>query len=84
MRTEPVERTAGREPRDRIGRAGFFCCWVGHRRGPVTYVLEGLQSLVIQRWRSAASGAALLSIAARGTPSMSTCLAALRRRTRRD
>ena len=50
---------------------------------PVTYVLEGLRSLVTQGWQWASLGKALLAIAAVGLVSMSLCLAALRGRTRR-
>jgi ABC-2 type transport system permease protein len=50
---------------------------------PVTYVLEGLRSLVTTGWQWAELGKALLAIAAVGVLSMSLCLAALRGRTRR-
>ncbi len=55
-----------------------------HRqRHPVTYVLEGLRSLVTQGWRWDSLGKAVLAIVAVGLVSMSLCLAALRGRTRR-
>jgi ABC-2 type transport system permease protein len=50
---------------------------------PVTYVLEGLRSLVVHGWVWVSLGEALLAIAAVGVVSMSLCLAALRSRTRR-
>ena len=50
---------------------------------PVTYILEGLRSLVTQGWRWSSIGEALLAIAAVGAVSMSMSLAALRGRTRR-
>jgi ABC-2 type transport system permease protein len=50
---------------------------------PVTYVLEGLRSLVTQGWQWQSLGKAVLAIALVGTVSMSLCLAALRGRTRR-
>jgi ABC-2 type transport system permease protein len=50
---------------------------------PVTYILEGLRSLVTTGWRWETLGKALLAIAAVGAISMSLCFAALRGRTRR-
>jgi ABC-2 type transport system permease protein len=50
---------------------------------PVTYVLEGLRSLVTQGWEWDSLAKAVLAIAAVGVVSMSLCLAALRGRTRR-
>jgi len=50
---------------------------------PVTYVLEGLRSLVTLGWQWASLGKALLAITAVGVLSMTLCLAALRGRTRR-
>jgi ABC-2 type transport system permease protein len=50
---------------------------------PVTYVLEGLRSLVAQGWQWGDLGKAVLAIALLGTVSMSLCFAALRGRTRR-
>jgi ABC-2 type transport system permease protein len=59
--------------------------WLGDVAGwnPVTYVLEGLRSLVTQGWQMAALGKALLAVAVVAVVSMSLCLAALRGRTRR-
>jgi len=59
--------------------------WLGDVAGwnPVTYVLEGLRSLVTQGWQLAALGKALLAVAVVAVVSMSLCLAALRGRTRR-
>lgn len=50
---------------------------------PVTYVLEGLRSLVTQGWVWLSLGEAVVAIAAVGALSMSICLAALHGRTRR-
>jgi len=50
---------------------------------PVTYILEGLRSLVTQGWRWESLGKALLAIGIVGVLSMSLSLAALRGRTRR-
>jgi ABC-2 type transport system permease protein len=50
---------------------------------PVTYLLEGLRSLVMVGWEWDDIGAALLAIAVLGTISMSLCFSALRGRTRR-
>lgn len=50
---------------------------------PVTYLLEGLRSLVTQGWVWGSIGKALLAIALLGALSMSLCFAALRGRTRR-
>jgi ABC-2 type transport system permease protein len=50
---------------------------------PVTYLLEGLRSLVSQGWRWGKLGEALLAIAVLGLVSMSLCFGALRGRTRR-
>jgi ABC-2 type transport system permease protein len=50
---------------------------------PVTYILEGLRSLVTQGWRWESLGKALLAIGIVGVVSMSLALAALRGRTRR-
>ena len=59
--------------------------WLGDVAGwnPVTYILEGLRSLVTQGWQPAALGKALLAVAVVAVVSMSLCLAALRGRTRR-
>jgi ABC-2 type transport system permease protein len=50
---------------------------------PVTYLLEGLRSLVMVGWEWDDLGKALLAIAVLGTISMSLCFTALRGRTRR-
>jgi ABC-2 type transport system permease protein len=50
---------------------------------PVTYLLEGLRSLVTEGWQWDALGKAAVAIALLGALSMSLCFAALRGRTRR-
>ena len=50
---------------------------------PVTYLLEGLRSLVSQGWQWDDLGKSALAIAALGALSMSLCFGALRGRTRR-
>jgi len=50
---------------------------------PVTYLLDGLRSLVTQGWQWSELGKAVLAVAVLGTLSMSLCFAALRGRTRR-
>jgi ABC-2 type transport system permease protein len=50
---------------------------------PVTYLLEGMRSLVITGWDWPDIGAALLAIAIVGSISMTLCFAALRGRVRR-
>jgi ABC-2 type transport system permease protein len=50
---------------------------------PVTYLLEGLRSLVMEGWHGDTLGEALLAILLLGTISMSMCFAALRGRTKR-
>ena len=50
---------------------------------PVTYLLEGLRSLVSTGWSAGDLGAALLAVAIVGTISMTMCFAALRGRIRR-
>jgi ABC-2 type transport system permease protein len=50
---------------------------------PVTYLLEGLRSLVILGWEWADLGQALLAVAAVGSISMWMCFAALRGRIKR-
>jgi ABC-2 type transport system permease protein len=59
--------------------------WLRHVAtwNPVTYLLDGLRSLVTQGWRWQSLGEALLAISVVGVVSMSLCLAALRGRTRR-
>jgi len=49
---------------------------------PVTYLLEGLRSLVSDGWEAGDIGKALLAILVLGTISMSLCFGALRARTR--
>ena len=51
---------------------------------PVTYLLEGLRSLVTVGWSATDIGEALLAIAIVGTISMSMCFAALRARIRQS
>ena len=50
---------------------------------PVTYLLEGLRSLVTSGWDAGDLGAALLAVVIVGVLSMSMCFAALRGRIRR-
>jgi len=50
---------------------------------PVTYLLEGLRSLVTQHWQWGELGKAALAIALLATLSMTLCFAALRGRLRR-
>jgi ABC-2 type transport system permease protein len=50
---------------------------------PVTYLLEGLRSLVMEGWQADTLAKALLAVLALGTISMSMCFAALRGRTKR-
>ena len=50
---------------------------------PVTYVLDGLRSLITEGWEWAALGKGLLAIALVGLASMSLCFAALRGRVQR-
>jgi len=50
---------------------------------PVTYLLEGLRSLVSQGWQWDDLGKSLLAIGVMGAISMSLCFAALRGRTAR-
>jgi ABC-2 type transport system permease protein len=71
--------TSSYVPRTQLsGWLGSVAAW-----NPVTYVLEGLRSLVTQGWQWDSLAKALLAIAAVGLVSMSLCLAALRARTRR-
>ena len=70
--------TSSYVPRDQLsGWLGVVAAW-----NPVTYLLEGLRSLVVEGWRWAALGKALLSIAVVGAVSMTMCFAALRGRLR--
>ena len=50
---------------------------------PVTYVLEGMRSLISDGWDWTVLGQALLAIAIMGAVSMSLCFAALRGRVKR-
>ncbi len=50
---------------------------------PVTYLLEGMRSLIISGWQWEELGQALLAIGIVGAVSMSMCFAALRGRTKR-
>lgn len=50
---------------------------------PVTYLLEGLRSLITEGWVWASLGKALLAVAVVGVVSMSLCFGALRGRIRR-
>lgn len=60
------------------GWLGTIAAW-----NPVTYILEGLRSLVTQGWQLDSLAKAMAAIAAVATVSMTLCLAALRGRTRR-
>lgn len=71
--------TSSYVPRAQLsGWLGNIATW-----NPVTYVLEGLRSLVTQGWQWDSLVKAVLAIIAVGLVSMSLCLAALRGRTRR-
>jgi ABC-2 type transport system permease protein len=71
--------TSSYVPRTQLsGWLGNIATW-----NPVTYVLEGLRSLVTQGWQWDSLVKAVLAIIAVGLVSMSLCLAALRGRTRR-
>ena len=71
--------TSSYVPRAQLsGWLGSIATW-----NPVTYVLEGLRSLVTQGWQWDSLVKAVLAIIAVGLVSMSLCLAALRGRTRR-
>jgi ABC-2 type transport system permease protein len=50
---------------------------------PVTYILEGMRSLVLEGWEWAEIGKALLAIAVVGAISFSLCLAGFRGRIKR-
>ena len=50
---------------------------------PVTYLLDGLRSLVMEGWEWGSLGKAALAIAILGTISMALCFSALRGRTKR-
>lgn len=71
--------TSSYVPRAQLsGWLGSIATW-----NPVTYVLEGLRSLVTQGWQWDSLVKAVLAIIAVGMVSMSLCLAALQGRTRR-
>jgi ABC-2 type transport system permease protein len=71
--------TSSYVPRNQLsGWLGAVAAW-----NPVTYVLEGLRSLVTGGWQWTSLGKAMLAIGLVGVVSMSLCLAALRGRTRR-
>lgn len=71
--------TSSYVPRAQLsGWLGSIATW-----NPVTYVLEGLRSLVTQGWQWDSLVKAVMAIIAVGLVSMSLCLAALRGRTRR-
>jgi ABC-2 type transport system permease protein len=71
--------TSSYVPRDQL--SGWLDTVAG--LNPVTYLLEGLRSLVMQGWEWTKLGQALLAIAVLGLLSMSLCFTALRGRTRR-
>ena len=71
--------TSSYVPRDQLsGWLGVVAAW-----NPVTYLLDGLRSLVVDGWQWTALGKALLAIAVVGALSMSLCFAALRGRISR-
>ena len=59
--------------------------WLDNVAGwnPVTYLLEGLRSLVMQGWEADELGKALVAVAVVGTVSMWMCFSALRARIRK-
>src|SRR6185295_2713458 len=70
--------TSSYVPRNQLsGWLGVVAAW-----NPVTYLLDGLRSLVIDGWRWESLAKALLSIAVVATVSMSLCFGALRGRVR--
>lgn len=70
--------TSSYVPRDQLsGWLGVVAAW-----NPVTYLLEGLRSLVVEGWRWQALGKAALAIAVVAGVSMSLCFGALRGRAR--
>ena len=72
--------TSSYVPRDQLsGWLGVVAAW-----NPVTYLLDGLRSLVVDGWQWAALGKAVLAIAVVGAVSMSLCFAALRGRISRS
>ena len=66
-------------PRDQL--SGWLDTVAG--LNPVTYLLEGLRSLVSVGWQADDLAKALLAIALLGAVSMSLCFGALRGRTKR-
>jgi ABC-2 type transport system permease protein len=71
--------TSSYVPRDQL--SGWLDTVAG--LNPVTYLLDGLRSLVMEGWEWTQLGQALLAIAALGLLSMSLCFSALRGRTKR-
>ena len=72
--------TSSYVPRDQLsGWLEIVATW-----NPVTYLLEGLRSLVVDGWRWRELGKALLAIAVVATVSMTLCFGALRGRVRRS
>ena len=71
--------TSSYVPRDQLsGWLGVVAAW-----NPVTYLLDGLRSLVVGGWQWDELAQAVLAIAVVGAVSMSLCFAALRGRIRR-
>ena len=71
--------TSSYVPRDQLnGWLATVAAW-----NPVTYLLDGLRTLVSDGWDWPALGQALLAIAIVGAVSMTLCFGALRGRTRR-
>jgi ABC-2 type transport system permease protein len=71
--------TSSYVPRDQLsGWLEVVAAW-----NPVTYLLEGLRSLVVEGWCWRELGKALLAIAVVATVSMTLCFGALRGRVRR-
>ena len=72
--------TSSYVPRDQLsGWLEVVATW-----NPVTYLLEGLRSLVVDGWRWRELGKALLAITVVATVSMTLCFGALRGRVRRS
>ena len=71
--------TSSYVPRDQL--SGWLNTVAGFN--PVTYLLEGLRSLVMQGWEWESLGKALIAIGVVGALSMTLCFTALRGRTRR-
>jgi ABC-2 type transport system permease protein len=66
-------------PRDQL--SGWLDVVAGFN--PVTYLLDGLRSLVTVGWNAEDIGSAVLAVVLVGTLSMTMCFAALRGRIRR-